>query len=92
MATSNTVELRIVVSSTETSVTANIHEPVNAVIQKALAQTKNHGRPASEWELRDGTGQVIAPDKTVGSYGFENGTLLYLQPIVGVNGNATSVR
>ena len=92
MATSNTVELRIVVSSTETLVKANTHEPVNAVIQKALAQTKNQGRPASEWELRDGTGQIIAPDKTVGSYGFENGTLLYLQPIVGVNGDGFAHR
>jgi hypothetical protein len=90
MATSNSIELRIVVSSTETLVRANIHEPVNAVIQKALAQTKNEGRPASEWELRDGTGQIIAPDKTVGSYGFQDGTLLYLQPIVGVNGDGTA--
>jgi hypothetical protein len=87
MSKPNSVSLHIVVSGTETEIDANENVPIRSIIERALAQTHNQGRDVAEWELRDANGQLFEPGRTVESYSLASGTLLYLQPKVGVNGD-----
>lgn len=92
MPNSHRETLRIIVNGTPTDVEANVNQPLHVVAQHALNQTQQQGRPLSEWELRDSTGNVLDLNRTVESYGLVSGATLYLQPTVGVNGVRGCVR
>jgi len=86
MTSEHLISLRVVVNGVETNVKGNVNAPLRTVVEHALSQTQNQGRPISDWELRDVSGQVFEIDRKISSYNLSDGALLYLQPTVGVNG------
>lgn len=82
----NHVSLTVVANSTEVSVDANLHQPMRAVAERALAQSHNTGRPLSEWTLTDASGNAVDLSRSVESYGFQEGAVLFLSLAAGANG------
>ena len=82
----NSLDLTVVVNGQPTTVAANIHEPLHAIIPKALEQTGNMGQPPENWELRDEAGAPLDPAKKVADYHFSPGVRLFLNLKAGVGG------
>jgi hypothetical protein len=82
----NKVQLEVVVNGTGTALEANIHEPLRAIIPKALEQTGNEGQPPENWELRDANGTPLPIDQKVEDFHFEQGTKLFLNLKAGIGG------
>jgi hypothetical protein len=64
----------------------NIHEPLHAARNKALADSGNTGRPPAEWEIRTEAGVLLNPDAKLESLGLKPGTRLFLTLAVGAGG------
>ena len=92
MAQSHRITLRVIVNGTPTEVEANTSQPLRVVAEHALVQAHQQGRPLAEWELRDGSGNVLDLNRTIESYGLTSGATLFLQPTVGVAGAPTDTR
>jgi hypothetical protein len=82
----NKVQLEVVVNGTGTAVEANVHEPLRAIIPKALEQTGNEGQPPDNWELRDANGTPLPIDQKVEDFNFQSGTKLFLNLKAGIGG------
>ena len=82
----NKITLVIIVNGTPVEVEANPHAELRTVVNKALADSHNTGRPASDWELSDLHGNVLDLTQKIGSFGFVDGTRLMLNLAVGVQG------
>lgn len=82
----NQIPLEVIVNGTSTIVDANVHEPLGAIIPKALAQTGNQGQPPDNWELRDANGVPLPLDEKVGAFNFQPGTKLFLNLKAGIGG------
>lgn len=83
------VHLTFVVNGEEVHLEVPLAEQLHAAVQEALARSKNTGRPASEWELRFESGEIITDQsRAVGDYKFAPGARLYLTLRVGAGGNA----
>jgi hypothetical protein len=78
--------LAVIVNGTLTLVVVDPEVHLTVVIEKALAQTNNHGQPPANWELRDEAGAVFDPHRTVESYHFAHGIKLFLNLKAGVGG------
>jgi hypothetical protein len=64
----------------------NLSEPLHAARNRALAESKNTGRPPSDWQIKDQSGNALDPDKRIESYSFPRGTKLWLSLGVGAGG------
>jgi hypothetical protein len=82
----NKVTLVIIVNGTAVPVETNPHAELRTVVNKALADSHNTGRPASDWELSDEHGKVFDLTQKVGAFGFTDGTRLMLTLGIGVQG------
>lgn len=82
----NKVSLTIVVNGQPTTVDANRNAPLRTVIPQALSQTGNVGQPPENWELRDQAGNLLDVEAKIGSFGFADGTRLYLNLKAGIGG------
>ena len=87
MTSQNKTQLVVVVNGVETMVDANLNAPLRTVAQHALNASGNSGRPLEDWELKDEQGRSLDLGRSVGSFNFAAGTLLYLTLSVGVNGS-----
>ena len=84
------IHLTFVVNGEEVPLEVPLDQQLHAVVQEALAKSKNTGRPPEEWELRFESGAIIADQsKNVGDYGFVPGARLYLTLRVGAGGHAS---
>lgn len=81
------MNLTFVVNGEEVRLTPDLTQPLQEAVQEALARSQNMMRPYSDWELRYESG-VHIPDQTqwVGTYGFTEGSTLFLTLRVGVGG------
>ncbi len=82
----NKVTLAVVVNGQPTEVDANRNAPLRTVIPRALSQTGNVGQPPENWELRDQGGSLLDVEAKVGTFGFADGTRLYLNLKAGIGG------
>ena len=82
----NKIDLTIVVNGQPATVSANVNEPLEAVIPKALQETGNAGQPPQNWELRDAQGNLLDAQQKVGSFSFAVGTTLFLNLKAGIGG------
>ena len=83
----NKISLTVVVSGEETEVEANVHAPLQTVVRQALEQTGNDtGRTIEEWVLTDREGNPLDVARKIETYGFTDGTRLYLSPKIGAGG------
>ena len=76
----------IVVNGTPSEIEQNVHSPLSAIIERALAETGNVGQPAENWELRDEQGVLLEPGRKIESYGFVGAVTLFLSLKAGVGG------
>lgn len=86
MSTTEKIQLVVVVNGVETLVEAAPNAPLRTVAQHALNASGNQGRPLSDWELKDETGQLLDLERAVNSFNFAASAVLYLTLSVGVNG------
>lgn len=86
MAGKNSLELVVVVNGQPAPVTGNVNSPLHTVIPKALEATGNVGQPVENWELRDQDGKLLDISKKTGSFGFVEGSRLFLNLKAGVGG------
>lgn len=64
----------------------NVHEPLHAARNKALAESHNTGRSPDEWEIRTEAGVLLDPNSKIESLGLKPGTKLFLSLGVGAGG------
>ncbi len=81
------VTISVIVNGRETVVEANAQAELMSVIARALEQTGNEGQPKENWELRGPSG-VIDPHIKVGDLQLPPNAKLFLDPKVGVTGDA----
>ena len=83
----NKMTVVFVVNGVDVPVEANIHEPLRAARDKALAESGNTGRPVDEWQVTDDQGQELAPDSKLEDLGLPDGARLFLTLKVGAGGS-----
>ena len=81
------IEFTIVVNGQAVPVKASLLDEIGEAVAKALEESGNSGQPLKNWELRDGSGQVIDTGKKIGESGIDEGTTLFLNLKAGVGGN-----
>ncbi len=82
----NEIELNVVVNGQPVLVKANVEAPVSTLIEHALNQSGNSGQPASNWELRDASGQILDPTRKIEDYNLQSGATLFLNLKAGIGG------
>lgn len=82
----NEIDLIVVVNGQPTPVTANLQAPLRTAIEHALQASGNSGQPIDNWEMRDGSGQILDPTRKIGEFGFLPGVTLFLSLKAGVGG------
>ncbi len=75
-----------IVNGEDVPATVNTHEKLHAARNKALAASKNTGRPPDEWEIRDEQGTLLDPNATIASFSFPPRVRLFLTLKVGAGG------
>ena len=73
--------LTVVVNGEPIEIRANENQALEAVIQHALAQAQQTGRPAEDWELRAGAdagAPLLDPSKKLRDYGLTLAATLFL--------------
>jgi hypothetical protein len=80
------VHLIFVINGQNFPVEANAHEPLLSAVQKALATSRNTGRPPEEWEVRDANGVLLEKNRKIGDIGLRDGAQLFLSLRVGAGG------
>jgi uncharacterized protein DUF2604 len=86
MAKEQHIDLVIVVNGQPLPLEVNLNEPLQAVVNEALARTGNSGQPAQNWELRDASGSILDLTRRVGEFHFQEQTKLFLSLKAGVGG------
>lgn len=79
------MKLTIVVNGVPTEVKTDPDMPLSSVVEKALQQTQNVGRPVEDWLLAD-KGNTLDLSKPVREFGFAPRTVLILSLKAGING------
>jgi hypothetical protein len=81
-----TIAILFIVNGEDVIVHAELAEPLAAARNKALAETRNTGRPPDEWEVRDETGVLLDPSLPMTDFQFRPGVRLFLSLRVGAGG------
>lgn len=71
-------QLIFIVNGEDVAVTISVLAPLSAARLQALLVSHNHGRPPSEWEVRDEFGYLIDSTKSVNRLGLMPNTRLFL--------------
>lgn len=82
----NEMTIVFVVNGEDVSLTANPAEPLGAARNKALAVSRNTGRPPDEWEIRDEAGVMLDPGQKIATFGWGQRVRLFLALKVGAGG------
>jgi hypothetical protein len=82
----NRIDLKVVVNGQPFVISANVEAPIRTLIEQALKDSGNSGQPISNWELRDGAGQILDPARKVEDFSFQAGTTLFLSLKAGIGG------
>lgn len=83
--------ITIVVNGTAVEVKANDNAPLHTIVNKALADTQNSGQPATNWDLKTASGQILDQSKKIGEFNFPENVVLYLSLKAGAGGEIGSV-
>jgi hypothetical protein len=86
MASSQHLDLIIVVSGVPQPVRINGHEPLEHAVRKALQESGNDSRSSGDWELRTEQGQLLDQSARADSIGLHEGQTLFLNPRAGAGG------
>ena len=80
------IEFTFIVNGQEVPVKASILDEIGEAVAKALEESGNSGQPLANWELRDGSGQILDMGKKIGESGIKEGMTLFLNLKAGVGG------
>lgn len=83
------VQLIFIINGASFSLDVTVEAPLLEAVKRALEESGNTGRPASEWQVRDANGVLLDVQKKVKDFGFHNGTRLFLSLAVGAGGFGT---
>ncbi len=87
MASSNEIELQIVVNGNPVMMEANINEPLHALLVPTLKKAGVAGNPEPDrWVFKDQNGNVLDKNKKVGDFGFAAGATIFLSLEAGIAG------
>ncbi len=86
---SERIAIMFIVNGEDVPIEANLHEPLAAARNKALAESKNTGRAPAEWEVRNEGGIPLDASLAVGSFNFQPGVRLFLTLKVGAGGGCS---
>lgn len=84
------IQLIFIINGQSFPVEANSHAPLLEAVQRALLESRNTGRPADEWEVRDIQGVLLPKNRTPKELNLHNATRLFLSLQVGAGGTGTS--
>lgn len=82
----NKISLIVVVNTEDVAVDANVKAPLQTVAQHALNKSDSKDRPLSDFDLKDGNGNVLDLTRKLESFGFTPRTKLFLTLRVGIQG------
>jgi hypothetical protein len=80
------IQLVFIINGATFPLETNINTPLKEAVARALAESGNTGRPASEWQVRDANGVLLDVERKIKDFGFQNGTRLFLSLAVGAGG------
>lgn len=81
------ITLTFIINGSSFALETNINPPLREAVARALAESGNTGRPASEWQVRDEAGNLLDLNRKISEFGFANGTKLFLNLAVGAGGS-----
>jgi len=79
--------LVFIINGADYPVQTNINAPLKQAVARALGDSRNTGRPPSEWQVRDATGVLLELERKISDYNFQDGTRLFLSLGVGAGGS-----
>lgn len=82
------IQLIFIINGANFSLETNVNAPLKEAVARALAESGNTGRPASEWQVRDAAGVLLEIERKIKDFGFTNGVRLFLSLAVGAGGRA----
>ena len=81
------IELIFIINGEDFDVEAHLDEVLSAAVEKALHKSRNTGRPADEWEVRNAEGVLLEQARTIAELGLKNRERLFLSLRVGAGGS-----
>jgi len=83
----NEIDLIFIINGANFPLDAKLNETLGSAVARALSESGNTGRPASEWQVRDANGVLLETQRSLKEFGFADGTRLFLSLAVGAGGN-----
>jgi hypothetical protein len=80
------ITIRAIVNGMATDVSPGPDAPLRAVVELALRQTGNEGRPVEEWTVTNDLGRPLDAARNVGELGLEDFDTIFIQVEVGAGG------
>lgn len=80
------VGLVFIINGMDYPIDVSVEAPLVTAVERALVESRNTGRPPSEWEVRNTSGVLLETGRTIEDLGLKNGTRLFLSLRVGAGG------
>ena len=80
------IDFKFIVNGQAVPVKADLGWEFGEAAVKALEESGNSGQPIENWELRDGSGQVLDMGTKIARSGIKEGATLFLNLRAGVGG------
>jgi len=88
MNTQKSLLIIFIIGGDEIEIEANLHEPLHAARNAALAKSRETGRKdPNEWDIKDEEKNLLDPERKLESFNFPPKVRLYLVPRVSAGGN-----
>jgi hypothetical protein len=81
------ITLIFIINGENFPVKTNVEAHLGGAVDRALSESKNTGRPPSEWEVRDASGVLLEIGRKIRDLGLKDGSRLFLSLRVGAGGN-----
>jgi hypothetical protein len=86
----NQVELIFIINGANFPLEANINDTLGNAVARALSESGNTSRPASEWQVRDADGVLLETQRILKDFNFKEHARLFLSLAVGAGGSYQS--
>lgn len=86
----NKIELVFIINGANFPLEANLNNTLGDAVARALSESGNTSRPASEWQVRDANGVLLETQRKLKDFNFPEHTRLFLSLAVGAGGSCQS--
>jgi hypothetical protein len=80
------IEIIVVVGGNPAPLKVNTHQSVEHLVKEAFKEAGEKNAKPEDWELKDGSGNIIGLAQTIAAAGIQAGATLYLNLIEGGGG------